>query len=119
MNNDSTLTGVTQPENQTTDNLLPSYGVPGEPNHSDDEILQLLRERLHSHHLKMLIEESGISPDTIYERGYMTATDPKALRELGFSDTQSRLVLALLVPIHGPTGGIVLHQLRPDNPRLD
>jgi P4 family phage/plasmid primase-like protien len=67
----------------------------------------------------MLIQESGISPGVVYERGYSTVTDPKELLAIGFSERQSKLVPALLLPMHAATGGVVLHQLRPNDPWFD
>jgi hypothetical protein len=39
---------------------------------------------LAAHHRVMLEQGSGISPETINDRGYFTATEPDDLRELGY-----------------------------------
>jgi hypothetical protein len=67
------------------------------------------------HHLEML-RASAISPEVMKARGYWSATKKVELKELGFSDPQCR-VPALVLPVHGVTGDIVLHQIRPDSPR--
>jgi hypothetical protein len=85
----------------------------------DAEVHQILSKPLPQHHLEMLLEESGISPDVIRERGYLTVTTKQELRKLGFSERQSQLVPALLIPIHSTNGGVVFYQIRPDNPRAD
>ena len=71
---------------------------------------------LHDHHRKMLEVESGISPDIIAARGYRTITTKAELERLGFGRGQ-RIVPALVIPIFSPTGEVVLHQARPDEPR--
>ena len=69
-------------------------------------------------HRRMLIEESGIDPDTIDARGYFTATQPVELIRLGFTRTQAR-VPAMVIPIYSPKGEVSLHQIRPDQPRVN
>jgi hypothetical protein len=64
----------------------------------------------------MLLEESGINPEVVRERGYRTVESEAELARLGFGRAQ-RAVPALLVPIYGPGGQVVLHQARPDEPR--
>jgi Domain of unknown function (DUF3854) len=66
----------------------------------------------------MLEVESGISPETIHERGYFTAVEPAKLQDLGFADYQLR-VPVLVVPMYGPAGSVVNYQIRPDEPRLN
>lgn len=73
---------------------------------------------LSPHHRNMLEVESKISPETIYERGYFTATELGVLRGLGLADYQQR-VPALVVPMFGPDGSKVNHQIRPDDPRFN
>jgi hypothetical protein len=45
------------------------------------------------------------------------ATEPAELEALGFRPSQA-LLPALVVPIHDVTGQIMLHQIRPDRPRV-
>src|SRR4051812_24575346 len=66
------------------------------------------------HHAAKLLEESAIAPDVVAERGYYSETVGAHLHQLGFP---SKLVPALVLPWHGTAGGIVGHQIRPDNPR--
>jgi hypothetical protein len=68
------------------------------------------------HHLELL-ERSAISPDVARARGYRSVTTRLELRGLGFSQRQAR-VPALLVPIRGVAGDVVLYQARPDEPRI-
>lgn len=68
-------------------------------------------------HRQMLTQESGISEQAVAERGYRTVTDPRELTRLGFSDQQARCP-GLLIPLYGADGRVVLHQHRPDEPRL-
>jgi len=72
---------------------------------------------LSERHRSMLLVDSAISEDAVRATGYRTVTDPADLLALGFSKAQAR-VPGLLVPIHGPGGGVVSHQFRPDEPRL-
>src|SRR5215207_8984930 len=65
----------------------------------------------------MLFEESGIGARAAVKRGYRTVTSKAALERLGFGRSQ-RNVPALLIPIYGPTGEIVLYQSRPDELRI-
>jgi hypothetical protein len=77
----------------------------------------MLRDRLqYAHHRTMLIEESGISPTVVAERGYNTAKTKAELARLGFSKPQRREP-ALVVPMYSPAGELVTHQIRPDAPR--
>ncbi|KPL80848.1 hypothetical protein ADN00_01275 [Ornatilinea apprima] len=68
-------------------------------------------------HLKMLVEESGISDQVIRGRGYRTITIEGDLVQYGFSMAQRR-VPGLLIPLHTTDGKIGLHVYRPDNPRI-
>lgn len=63
-----------------------------------------------------LLERSAISPKVARARGYRTIVTKVELRDFGFGKKQRR-VPALLVPIYGVRGEIVLYQLRPDDPR--
>src|SRR6266536_6229238 len=78
------------------------------------------RPSLSAKHLAEL-KASGIGPKARAARGYRTVTKPEELRAAGFSASQSRLLVpGLLVPMYGPTGDEpVLHQIKPDNPRMD
>src|SRR5829696_1220330 len=78
---------------------------------------ELLRKRLdYPHHQRALLEESGLSPEVVVERGYYTAKSKAELRKLGFSPSQQRAP-ALVVPMYSPTGELTTHQIRPDAPR--
>ena len=82
-----------------------------------DSLYDTLPERLdYPRHRRMLLEESGISPEVAAERGYYTAKTKAELARLGFSKPQRR-ELALVIPMYSPTGEIVTHQIRPDTPR--
>jgi hypothetical protein len=82
-------------------------------NRSED----VLRDRLqYAYHRTMLIEESGISPTVVAQRGYYTAKTKAELARLGFSKPQQREP-ALVVPMYSPAGELVTHQIRPDAPR--
>lgn len=74
-------------------------------------------EPLLPQHAEML-EQSGIAPTVCAQRGYRSITTPSEAVALGFADYQARLP-ALLVPVHGVGSGVVLYQLRPDNPRIN
>ena len=75
------------------------------------------RGRLSPAHRRMLFEESGIGARVAVKRGYRTVTSKAELERLGFGRSQ-RSVPALLMPIFGPAGEIVLYQSRPDEPRI-
>lgn len=75
-----------------------------------------LAEDLSVEHQRMLLKESGISPEDILARSYFTATDPEQLRELGFPEYQLRTP-ALVIPVHGVQGGPLFYRVRPDDPR--
>src|SRR5918994_2828422 len=66
----------------------------------------------------MLFEESGVGARVAVRRGYRTVTTKAELERFGFGRSQ-RNVPALLIPIYGPTGEVVLYQSRPDSPRID
>ncbi len=65
-----------------------------------------------------MLTASAVSADVAAERGYRSITTKAELKRLGYSDQQQG-VPTLLVPIHGVSGGIVLHHHRPDQPRVD
>jgi hypothetical protein len=64
------------------------------------------------------LTESGISPEVAKARGYRSITKKAELRALGFTERQLR-VPALVIPIWGVAGEVVLYQARPDQPRID
>lgn len=68
-------------------------------------------------HEKMLLEESGISPEVVEARGYRTLKKKVELKTLGFADRQCNPP-GLLIPTYSPTGEIVNYQFRPDQPRI-
>lgn len=65
-----------------------------------------------------LIAASAITPEIATACGYLSATTAQELAALGFTRSQQR-VPALVVPIHGVAGGVVLHQSHPDHSRLN
>ncbi|MDQ3184028.1 MAG: DUF3854 domain-containing protein [Actinomycetota bacterium] len=69
-------------------------------------------------HEKMLLEESGISPEVVEARGYRTVDTKSELKRLGFSERQCNKP-GLLIPVYSPTGDIATYQFRPDEPRID
>jgi hypothetical protein len=74
------------------------------------------------HHLAQLTDQSGISLEIINARGYRSIHGPESysvLKNIGFNRTQCRFAPGLLVPVLDITGTPVLHQFRPDTPRLD
>ncbi len=85
---------------------------------SNSKTVSTISEVLSKTHVKMLVEESAISHERILERGYWTETDEEVLERLGFEDYQIR-VPALVIPIRNVTGEVVLHRIRPNDPRPD
>lgn len=77
----------------------------------------VLPNQLSDDHYRLLTEESGISEEVVITRGYYTEHDPKGLAELGFNRQQQALVPALVIPIRDISGEVVLHRIRPNNPR--
>jgi Domain of unknown function (DUF3854) len=69
-------------------------------------------------HKKMLLEDSGLTPDAVEARDYRTVEKKAELKRRGFSDKQCN-VPGLLIPIYSPAGGIATYQYRPDQPRID
>jgi len=65
----------------------------------------------------MLLEESGIDAEVAEARGYRTVAKKVELEKLGFGRAQ-RNVPALLMPVHSPSGEVMLYQSRPDEPRI-
>jgi hypothetical protein len=72
---------------------------------------------LSTYHERMLMEDSGISPEIAESRGYHTAEKKAELKRLGFPESQC-LAPALVMPVYSPTGEISLYQIRPDTPRI-
>jgi hypothetical protein len=79
-------------------------------------------------HQEQLTQGSGISSEIIAARGYQSIreyrsphgqADFEALLKVGFSKRQAALTPGLLIPILGKDGQPVLHQFRPDNPRIN
>jgi hypothetical protein len=68
-------------------------------------------------HKKMLLEDSGLTPDAVEARDYRTVEKKAELKRRGFSDKQCN-VPGLLIPIYSPAGGIATYQYRPDLPRI-
>jgi len=68
-------------------------------------------------HHAALITASVISLDVARSRGYKSVTKKSQLLDLGFGKSQT-LVPALLIPVWGVSGEIVLYQARPDTPRI-
>jgi len=85
-----------------------------EQRHSGSEFKE--RCDLLPQHLR-LIEASAIGADVALARGYRSVLTKVELRRLGFGENQAR-VPALLIPIWGVSGEIVLYQTRPDEPRI-
>ena len=75
------------------------------------------KPQLSEQHRRMLVEESGIEPEVVEARGYRTVEKKVELEKLGFGRAQ-RNVPALLMPVYSPRGEVVLHQSRPDEPRI-
>lgn len=64
-----------------------------------------------------MLQASAISPEVARRRGYRTVTSKAEVAAAGFAASQRR-VPTLLVPVCDVTGEVVLHQHRPDRPRL-
>jgi hypothetical protein len=64
------------------------------------------------------LEASAIDEAVARERDYRSVTEKVVLERYSFSRPQRR-VPALLIPVYGVTGDIVLHQARPDEPRMN
>jgi hypothetical protein len=70
------------------------------------------------YHRAVLEQGSGISLETIRDRGYFTVTNSDDLGELGFADYQLR-VPAMVIPVYGVDGRFRFYRIRPDDPRRD
>ena len=82
------------------------------------EIKQTTTNSLAERHERMLIEESGIDPEVLSERGYYTVTDAGELKGLGFVGAQLRIP-ALAIPVCDVDGRYAFTRIRPDYPRPD
>jgi putative DNA primase/helicase len=78
---------------------------PLHPPISEEKIMTLAEQ-----HEKMLLEESGISPEVVEARGYRTVVKKAELERLGFGRTQ-RNVPELLIPVYSPRGEISTYQV--------
>jgi len=63
---------------------------------------------LSEQHRRILFEESGIEPAVAETRGYRTVVKKAELSRLEFGRAQ-RNVLALLMPVHSPSGEVALY----------
>jgi hypothetical protein len=82
------------------------------------EAQQTTAKVLAEHHQRMLVENSGIDPEVVSERGYYTIVDAGELKRLGFVGAQLR-VPALAIPVHDVAGELAFTRIRPDHPRPD
>jgi putative DNA primase/helicase len=74
---------------------------------------------LDGRHRLELIEGSGISPEIVAGRGYITIRREAEAAVLGFSTVQRELVPALGIPMYAPDGAQTTWQMKPDTPRKD
>jgi Domain of unknown function (DUF3854) len=82
-------------------------------------VTEQLRECLdYPHHQRELLEESGIGPQVILDRGYRTEKTNAELGRLGFSRVQQRAP-GLLIPLYSPMGEHTTYQIKPDVFRRD
>ncbi len=72
---------------------------------------------LDARHYRELVEASGISPEIVEGRGYLSTDRRDELAALKFSGPQSKLVPALVIPMWSPSGEQVTFQAKPDKPR--
>lgn len=112
----SANSGRTRPDIDHSD---PSYvithdDVPAADGRRHEQTASML---LADNHYKMLVEESGIDPEVIDERGYATFTDSKQLSH--FQSTVQKLVPGLHIPSRTVDGEPGPPQYRPDKPRVD
>jgi hypothetical protein len=74
---------------------------------------------LDERHLLELTEGSGITPEIVEGRGYITIRKEAEAAVLGFSTEQRKLVPALGIPMYAPDGAQTTWQIKPDTPRKD
>jgi P4 family phage/plasmid primase-like protien len=67
--------------------------------------------------MRELVEGSGIAPEIVEGRGYFSTDRREEAKVLGFSEWQSKLVPALVIPMWAPHGEQVTFQIKPDSPR--
>lgn len=91
-------------------NLTPSEAIGNHREYTPD-----LAER----HRRELVEGSGITPEIVEGRGYITIRREAEAAVLGFSTAQRKLVPALGVPMYAPDGEQTTWQMKPDTPRKD
>jgi hypothetical protein len=80
------------------------------------DLLARLQERLTQEHLDSLMVGSGIVPEVILTRGYVSFLDPATIAAQGFAEYQCRTP-ALGVPSFNTCGLPAGWQIRPDTPR--
>jgi hypothetical protein len=68
-------------------------------------------------HHRAQLKTSAIADEVIAERGCFSATQIRQVKRFGFGEAQCNLP-ALVFPIYGPDGQVVLYQSRPDTPRI-
>jgi hypothetical protein len=93
-----------------------------DPPHNGNILAEAQSNPLLAHHCEQLTQGSGIALEVILARGYrsiLPAEGYSDLKQLGFSPAQAKLTPGLLIPIHDMDGGWVLHQYKPDEPRVD
>ncbi|HEY8597800.1 MAG TPA: hypothetical protein VIL85_05175, partial [Thermomicrobiales bacterium] len=69
-------------------------------------------------HHRAQLDASAIAQTELTQRGYFSAQRIIDVKRYGFGEVQCN-VPALVIPIYGPDGQIVLYQSRPDTPRLN
>src|SRR5215212_4765581 len=90
-------------------------GTPAhEPRQACTTIDKIPRPCLSDTHRRMLLEESGIAPDVVAERGYYTSHRASEIPNV-FEGYQRRP--GLVVPMYSPDGITQSYQLRPNKPR--
>jgi Domain of unknown function (DUF3854) len=89
----------------------------GQPGFTLDDPKASFGEILNPEHLRILLQESSISPEVVRAREYRTVETKAELRRLGFADSQCNPP-GLLIPIYSPTGEIINYQFRSDQPRM-
>lgn len=117
--------GDTSPSVDTFNNLAEETGEnghaaqagDGHPSSTPSDPSLELGGILNEDHRRMLLQESGISPEIVLTRGYRTVETKSELRRLGFADSQCNPP-GLLIPLYSPAGEIVNYQFRPDQPRI-
>jgi Domain of unknown function (DUF3854) len=99
------------------DNGLRTAPENGRPDLALDNLDVEFGEHLDTDHRRMLLQESGISPEVVGARGYRTVETKTELKRRGFADSQCNPP-GLLIPIYSLTGEITNYLFRPDQPRI-